>query len=184
LVRVPVWLLDIDGVVNAVVSKPPRNVWPADAWVEVEAESAHGLSWPILTARPVVDFVRRVHDSALAEVRWHTTWREYAHNVGRALGLPEFPIQDAPEFKEESERWWKLPAAQRILAEERRALVWTDDETATELSRAERIALRRMGRALLIGPAARTGLTRRHLRQIESFLSSISAAEPAAERQE
>src|SRR5262245_14536015 len=107
----PVWLLDIDGVINALDHPgPPTRAWPAFCWRCVEAESAHQIRWPIVAAQPVLDFIALVHTGGLADIRWHTSWQGFANNVSRELGLPEFPLQSAPEFDEPlSFTWWKLP---------------------------------------------------------------------------
>jgi hypothetical protein len=169
--REPVWLLDIDGVINALDHLgPPNRDWPASSWRLVEAESAHQIRWPIVAAQPVLDFIELVHATGRAEIRWHTSWQEFAVNVSRSLGLPEFPLQPAPEFDEPvSLTWWKLPAAQRVLAEGR-SLIWTDDDFRQELTRIERRRLKACGRALLLCPNTMTGLRQRHLKRIEDFL--------------
>jgi len=98
-VAVPVWLLDIDGVINAADVEPDVRVWPRDQWIRASARSAHDLEWPLLVARSALDPLRRVHDEHLAEIRWHTTWQSYAVNVGEALGLPRWPVAECPEFE-------------------------------------------------------------------------------------
>ncbi len=171
----PVWLLDIDGVVNAASRSLPTHAWPRDVWRQIEAEDAEGLSWPIKAAQPVVDFIRDVHHRGRAEIRWHTTWQRDAVDLGRRLGLPEFGVAAAPEFAEldkylDRGRWWKLPAARRVLADEGRALLWTDDDADTDLRGEERAQLARLGRLLIVCPDRRTGLCKRHLRRIDAFL--------------
>lgn len=162
----PVWLLDIDGVVNAATRGiAPAYAWPADDWIDTRA-SNNGKSWRILAARPVLDYIRSVHESGTAEIRWHSTWQQYANNASDALRLPHFPVQDAPEFLARGDEWWKLPAALRVL-EEGRGLVWTDDD-ADDLTADQRDQLRG---ALVLAPAVETGLCRSHLRKIETFLT-------------
>jgi hypothetical protein len=169
----PVWLLDIDGVINACTKNPDRSVWPADAWVRPEAKG-HRRVWPILAATPVVEFIRQVHEAGRAEIRWHTTWQEMAVNLGAALDLPRFPVQDAPEFLSwdlgRAAGWWKLPAAERVLRDEGRTLVWTDDDITWSLGRRGSDDLRELGPVLLVSPSELTGLTPKHLRHIDDFL--------------
>lgn len=169
---VPVWLLDLDGVVNAASRTFPTHAWPAETWQGIEVEDEEGITWPIKAARPVVEFIKGVHEAGRAEIRWHTTWQAHALHVGRQIGLPDFGVQEAPEYKEYgAEGWWKSPAARRILAEEGRDLVWTDDDADLELGRDERMELATLGRRLLIVcPDSRTGLCRKHLRRIDKFL--------------
>ncbi len=165
----PVWLLDIDGVVNAGYrGDPPIDVWPE--WI---ATSAHNERvWPINAAVPVLDFIRRVHDEHHAEIRWHTTWQEKAANVGSALGLPDFPVHPAPEFDGgmRSFEWWKLPGVWRVLDDEGRRLVWTDDDIGTELRFAERAALETRPEVLMVTPPSSTGLRPQDLERIAEFL--------------
>lgn len=169
----PVWLLDIDGVVNACTKKPDRNVWPADQWIRGHAE-ANGHRWPILFARPVAAFLREVHESGRAEIRWHTTWQHEAAHVAELLDLPEFPVQDAPEFTARTGEWWKLPAALRVVEDEHRPLVWTDDDAGDpwDLPRGDRARLAAAAPTLIVAPSHTTGLTPKHLRQIDEFLDT------------
>jgi hypothetical protein len=180
----PVWLLDVDGVLNAATKKPDRNVWPTDQWVHGRASDGR-REFSILFARPVADFVRRVHDEGRAEIRWHTTWQHEAAAVGKLLGLPDFPVQKAPEFAEPDvglvdgelvrRPWWKIGAALRVVEDEGRALVWTDDDAvAFSLDRATRYRLTSAKPCLIVAPSSTTGLTPKHLRQIDEFLSKES----------
>lgn len=176
---VPVWLLDIDGVLNAISSKPDRSVWPAAGWRRFEATDARtGTTWPILAAEPVAAFIREVRTSGRAEVRWHTTWQESANKVGAELGLPELEVQEAPEFAEDGEyspTWWKLAAALRVIEEEQRPLIWTDDDATmgrimpTPYDRVKAFP------NLLIAPQQRIGLTRKQLRAIDEHLTLLEA---------
>lgn len=169
--RRPVWLLDIDGVLNAATKKPDGSVWPAEQWVHGHAEGG-GNRWPILFARPVADFILETHDKGRAEIRWHTTWQHDAGRVGKLLGLPDFPVHDAPEFRTLSTTWWKLPGALRVVEAEQRPLVWTDDDAANswDLPPADRARLHDGAPTLIVAPSPNTGLTPKHLRQIDDFL--------------
>jgi hypothetical protein len=178
-----VWLLDIDGVLNVASRKPPTFVWPRDEWIQSKASDGKH-QWSILAARPVVDFIRRTHLGGLAEVRWHTTWQAEAAAVADLLDLPEFEVQEAPEYESYfaercHDEWWKLPAAMRVAQEGRapswrdsRALVWTDDDaTGRNLTQRDRDQLAALAPTLIIAPQARLGLMPRHLREIETFLT-------------
>jgi len=97
-------------------------------------------------------------------------------------------VADAPEFlagsqeaaaailEDRSPVWWKLPAAERVVAEEGRPLIWLDDDIADELWREGGTAYQ-IGTpdapALLVCPNERTGLTPKHLRMIDSFLAKL-----------
>jgi hypothetical protein len=169
--RVPVWLLDLDGVVNAASRAFPTHAWPKETWQAIEAEDEEGITWPIKAARPVIDFLTEVHGEGRAEIRWHSTWQRYAVRVGRQLGLPDFGVQEAPEYQAfGAEDWWKLPAARRVLAEEGRDLLWTDDDADLYLQGDQRAELASLGGLLIVCPDSRTGLCKKHLRRIARFL--------------
>ncbi|GIH07355.1 hypothetical protein Rhe02_54220 [Rhizocola hellebori] len=184
---VPVWLLDVDGVVNACSRKPDGSVWPKDQWLSGKAQNRDG-EFPILWAQPVVDFIRDVHESGRAEVRWHTTWQKDAAAIEALCGLPAFEVAVAPEFdaavtyaaeaiREGRPDWWKLPSAERVVRDEKRPLVWTDDDITYSLKRYDADAgLRAYSPALLVSPNDRTGLTPKHLRRIGDFLDLHAAA--------
>lgn len=181
---VPVWLLDIDGVLNAAVGpgRPPTQAWPKDQWIDTSADAidrgrAKPRTWRILAAKPVVDFIRSVHESGRAEIRWHTTWQDLAREVSQALKLPEFAVQDAPEFwaiEEElrRDRWWKLPAVWRVLTDGRRVL-WTDDDAEHDLKPQQKATLAAAG-CHIVSPNPMTGLCKRHLREIDEYLGGVA----------
>jgi hypothetical protein len=169
----PVWLLDVDGVINAATLKPDPNVWPHDQWTRATVARLK-----ILVARPVLDFIRATHESGAAEIRWLTTWMNDAQAIADEFGLPTFPVEGGPEYDDrlrerafDRDAWWKLPAATRVLVEEKRPLIWTDDDITYSLGRRGQDEMRALGPALLIGPNERTGLTPKHLRRIGDFLA-------------
>lgn len=167
----PVWLLDVDGVLNAISRKGDQRVWP-----DWETGVAHGggADWPILWSPAVALFVREVAMSGAAEVRWHTTWQHEAVAIERLLGLPQLEVAAAPEYldrsftaraiREEKPPWWKLPAAERVLLEEKRPLIWTDDDISGQLRNYVRAG------ATLISPNEHIGLSPANLRTIEEAL--------------
>lgn len=171
---VPVWLLDIDGVVNALARGPVRDSFPAEDWtqhvVEADIPNMGRMVLPIYVAQPVLDFVRHVYDDGLAEVRWHSTWRTAAMtDLGPILRLPPIPISIAPEWTTRPAGWWKLPAAQRVVTSGR-PLVWTDDDIVNfpdEVGELGEGADR-----LLISPDPDTGLNADDLARIEKFLTA------------
>lgn len=169
----PLWLLDIDGVVNALAAGPLPEVWPEHAWIQrliiTEIPEQGMMTLPILAARPVLDFIAEVHHSGRAEIRWHSTWRASAVTAfAPSLGLPTtIPISVAPEWSDRSiAQWWKLGAADRAVASGR-TLVWTDDDLRIYRDDAERLA---SASSLLIGPSSETGLTPEELNRIDRFL--------------
>lgn len=177
----PLWLLDIDGVINSPLREVPTEVW--EEWLQTSAWSPSG-TWRIHTAVPVRDFIVHVHESGLAEIRWHSTWQEFSVNVGDAVELPRFPIQDSPEADQDgfsNARWWKLPAVWRELVKGQepggnRPVLWTDDDM-DYLTAEQQITLAAAG-CKLIRPNSRTGLDAEDLKEIETYL--LQYASPPA----
>lgn len=172
----PVWLLDIDGVINAAVgtNRPPTHAWPAEDWIDTKAQG-RSQTWRILAARPVLDFIRTTHEQGRAEIRWHTTWQDKAAEVATALDLPTFAVQEAPELYAVEEQlrrgqWWKLPAVWRVLADGQR-VVWTDDDASWDLTPQQKAALAAAS-CHVVSPDPQTGLCRRHLRDIDKILTA------------
>lgn len=192
----PVILLDIDGVINADTRKPNRSIWPAASWRFGEAVSA-GKRWPIAWSTNVIEFLTRVHSEGRAEIRWHTTWQHDAQNLADLVGLPTFPVASAPEaptddglngeliaarIRDGLPAWWKYGAARRMVIEERRPLIWIDDDITSELPRRIRDALDRLGPVSFVSPDSKTGLIPRHLREIDTFLSCFPATPDPREK--
>ena len=172
--RRPVWLLDIDGVVNALGRGSVLGIWPEQAWlgavVRAMIPRRGPMVLPIMAARPVLDFVAEVVRADAVEVRWHSTWREAAvTELAPVLGLPDIPVSVAPEWTDPPPGvWWKLPAAQRVVAAGRR-LVWTDDDLAVLGDGLGSVSA--SPDALLLSPDPRTGLAAADLDRIRRFLA-------------
>jgi hypothetical protein len=177
----PVLLLDVDGVINVVARKPPTHIWYADAWVETQVRTGEH-NYRILAAQPVLDLLERIHVEGLAEIRWHTTWQNDTEILADALCLPSWPVAHAPEFRgglawisarirNELNPWWKVPAAERVVREEKRPLIWLDDDITWSLRRynVDR-ELRDYAPTLTISPDEKIGLTKKCLLRIEQFL--------------
>jgi hypothetical protein len=167
----PLWLLDIDGVVNAVpfILDDTPNTWPENSWIRKDVSNEFG-TWPILAAKPVLDFITEIHESGLAEIRWHSSWQEDSLDVGDALGLPTFHIQPCLEaMKNEKFGWWKLHTVLRELADDRTVL-WTDDDINVEIPGKTLDMLGSTVGFKVVVPASATGLTPNDLVDIIYFL--------------
>jgi hypothetical protein len=165
----PIWLLDIDGVINAWDEDVPYFLWPEWTTVEVPNGPHH---YPIKTAHGVRDFICRVHEEGLAEIRWHTTWQHDANRVGTAVGLPEFPVQPAREhgaWRYRQTQLWKVPTVFQVAAEEGRPVLWTDDDARQMLADHQLLTLIAMG-CTVIAPDGRIGLAPQELEAIEQVL--------------
>lgn len=189
--QIPLLLLDVDGVVNAIRGGgnrrpwPPARVWPATDWWQLRVRAGDEGTYPITVANPVLDMLHTIHDLRLAEIRWHTSWQEHAaRDLAPVLGLPEFPVQDRHGAvvsypltpprrwadRDRDEVWWKLPAAIQVVTEGR-GLVWLDDDLRTYRSQVEASPIAQHPDRLLIAPLEGEGLTPRHLARITEHLA-------------
>jgi hypothetical protein len=160
----PIWLLDVDGVLNAVTVEPDRTAWPQ--WTTGTAYTS-GRGYPITFSPAVTGVIRDLHDRGLVEVRWLTTWAQDANrDLRRLLDLPEFPVVGRPGG---SAVWWKLPYAQEV-GREGRPLIWTDDELGYSAEAMDWLNGLEQP-ALAIAPHPAVGLRREHLDKVSGFLT-------------
>lgn len=173
----PVWLLDIDGVINAYNWLPSPN--DGDFGTPKELRAHNGFL--ILYFQEVMDFLTRVKDDV--EIRWHTTWQNQALQLAKDLKLPEFAVQTLAATNKPSTwdirssyGWWKLDSAIEVAKVEERKLIWTDDD----LEDVEKQLFyenapadwQRADYSLLITPSPSWGLTKTDLDEIEAFIET------------
>lgn len=156
----PVWLLDVDGVVN--VRRPCWHAAPHRGHAY-----ADGAEWSMRWAPALTSRIARLHRDGVVEVRWCTSWCAHASQLERLFGLPELGRAFTGNLDGSGAAALKLAAAWAVLAGGRR-LVWTDDEEVPEPG-PMLDQLSAGGRALLIRPDARRGLAPAHLDEIETF---------------
>lgn len=164
----PVWLLDVDGVVNA--RRPAFDAPFAQGHAFVD-----GVTYRLQWAPALTRYIKSVHKRRAAEVRWATTWVDHVHQVERLLRLPAFhtafrglgnsPAVAAPERK--------LAAALQVVEVERRPLIWTDDDAIpTGGPELERL-LEADVPVLLLAPDPYEGLRPEDLTRIDTFLAEL-----------
>ena len=157
----PIWFLDVDGVVNAAGVDLPDHL------IRTEAKTA-GTTWPIHYSPEVVEFINTVHRNRLAEIRWLTTWGPDARtSLAPAVGLDEFAAYEMYD----SDDWWKAEIVAGSLADEERPVIWTDDDITED-----DIAYFRDSAGvstLVLAPVTTMGLTPADLRRITEFLATI-----------
>jgi hypothetical protein len=123
-VSVPIWLMDVDGVLNAFDESVPV----IGDWSDWEVFTARGF--PMRYSPSMIKRIRALHDSGVVEVRWLTTWGRYANTDLTQFGLPELKVQAEMPFRERH-GWWKLPVVQQLF-EKGRTIVWTDDDIVSD----------------------------------------------------
>lgn len=171
LVSRPVWLLDVDGVINA--ARPGWGAAPRTG-TAYSAGCPYRLRWaPALIAR-----IRALHHAGGVDIYWCSTWCGDADQVERLFGLPRLDRAWPDPIDGAAAAVAKLAAARAVLDQGRR-LIWTDDE-AIPTSGPVHEELTRAGRALLIAPAPNRGLQPEHLDAIEAFLDVDPADETSA----
>lgn len=159
----PVWLLDVDGVLNA--SRPGWGGAPRNG-----TAYSVGVGYPMRWAPRLMDRIYALHEAHRVEIRWCTTWCDAADQVERLFGLPRFDRVWSHELTGDAAARAKLDAARDVLDRQRR-LIWTDD-TAVPLDGPVRDELTRSGHALLIAPSPRRGLQPEDLDAIEAFIQA------------
>jgi hypothetical protein len=165
---VPVWLLDVDGVVNARHPAWEQPFANGNAFVD-------GVTYRLQWAPALTRYIKSVHKRQAAEVRWATTWVDHIHQVERLLRLPAFPtafrgLGAAPSVGAPDR---KLSAALQVVEIERRPLIWTDDD-AIPITGTQRRRLDESGvPILLLAPDPYEGLTPVHLKRIDQFLAAV-----------
>ncbi|HVK20584.1 MAG TPA: hypothetical protein VM677_04420 [Actinokineospora sp.] len=119
----PVWLLDVDGVLNA--TKPGWSQTPRQG-----TAFSGGLGYRMRWAPALIEEITDLHQGSLVEIRWATTWADDIAQVERLMRLPRFPTAfstlGADPSVKSPER--KAAAAVKIVEEECRPLIWTDDD--------------------------------------------------------
>ena len=157
----PVWLLDVDGVINV--------GWPEwDGGTRSGNAYSSGHEFLIRWAPALIERIRGLHERYAVDIRWCSTWCCDADQLERLFGLPPLERAWTADINGLVAAAAKLAAARQVLAENRR-LIWTDDtEVPTEGPLYDELT--RDGRALLIAPHWRRGLLPEHLDAIEAFV--------------
>lgn len=167
----PVWLLDVDGVINA--NKPGWSAPPRRA-----TAYADGIGWKMRWAPALIDRIRALHASGRVEIRWATTWCAYADQLERMWRLPPLDRAFNEPINGRAAGIAKLAAARAVLTEGRR-LIWTDDVEVPEPDWPLYDELTAEGRALLIRPRGNRGLQPEDMDAIEAFADMDRAARVA-----
>jgi hypothetical protein len=166
-VRNPLWLLDVDGVINAVCGSVPPGY-------ERQRISGFQITWPT----EVIRRMRQLHETGAVEIRWLTTWcDDAAKMIAPALSLPlDCVVEGAADHRSTDHKtWWKSAVAKRLSdAEPDRGLIWTDDD----LDYAERNGevdwlCERTGPTFAYAPDPRQGITPKALARIEAFIDRV-----------
>lgn len=121
----PVWLMDVDGVLNALRPDPSRHV--------ITEACAEGRWFSIAYDPAVIHRLSRLHKDGVIEIRWLTTWCDDANrSLADAIGMPQLIVEGASRYRTMGymeHRWWKEPAAHEVVRHDpSRMVIWSDDE--------------------------------------------------------
>ena len=157
--NLPIWLLDVDGVLN---------IDDGSAWRSPHKQTTLGglrIRW----APDLINAIRGLHEQGMVEIRWSTSWcgfPELLDDLERTLRLPAFERAFGNHNGFFGDL--KLAAARQALIEQR-PMIWTDDDEVPAKGSPLHRELHRPGRSLLIRPHWRSGLTPAHLERITNF---------------
>ncbi|MFG1863061.1 HAD domain-containing protein [Microbispora bryophytorum] len=165
----PVWLLDVDGVINA--SRPGWGGAPRSG-TAYSGSDAYRIRW----APALLDRIRALHRTGGVEIRWCSTWCADADQMERLFALPRLTRAWSEQLSSTAAATAKLAAARQVLAHGR-GLIWTDD-VEVPTSGPVHDELTKGGRALLIAPLPSRGLQPEHMDAIEDFVSTSMTEAP------
>lgn len=163
----PVWLLDVDGVLNAI--RPGWGEAPHQGRV-----FADGIGWKFRWSPSLLAFVRSVASQREAEIRWATTWVPWARDLEATFRLPVLPEAFGADEKT-SFPSAKLTAALRVVEVEQRPLVWTDDDAIPGFGLFRDRLMNAGVPVLLVAPQPNRGLQPEDVDAIRAFLSDHRA---------
>lgn len=180
----PIWLLDVDGVLNALPwrtrrfqKEPLEPAWPD--YTQCRSDTDGGDRYVITYSPTLMKAIRELHESGAVEVRWLTTWGRGANfRLNKQLGLPEFAVAGEPDIISgfagaPAHHWWKLDDARRAhAAEPHRPFIWTDDDLAAVKDARDWAG---DNGVLAIATDDRSGITPHDLERITNFVHSQNA---------
>lgn len=186
----PVWLLDFDGVVNAISKRGAKSVWDRWAFDRIpHPDPEPGMkdaTLPILWSPYVVDTINYAVERGV-DVRWLTTWREHTRVLPDVIGnLPVLPWMDEDmlaaaggkvDVLNQLGQRWKLDVFLGLVPDDVPVL-WTDDHLDAILYRAtdKRRVTSRKGGTTLIAPRETIGLSQRQVREIREWVDDYAPA--------
>jgi len=156
----PVFLLDVDGVINA--KRPGWGAAPRRGFAYAKA-----YQWRMRWAPALIDRIRGIHTSGAADVVWCTTWCPWADQLERLFRLPVLGRAFAHELAPGPEGWADKRAAARDLVAAGAPLVWADDEAIPDPYLCGDYP---PDRALLVRPDPRRGLQPTDMDAIDTWL--------------
>ena len=164
--------VDIDGVVNALPTSD-ADLAHFERW-----ERRQVMGYPLTVAGEVVDWLTSLPERG-GEFHWASTWTPNRALLEQAFGLPaDAPVAADPEAPipaAEPGVTWKGAQIAHLVADQRRPLVWMDDDAITDATvTALGDVAHRLDLAMLLVPTRLpTGLQPEQMRRIDDFLVAV-----------
>lgn len=152
-----VWLLDVDGVINA--NKAGWSAAPRSGYAYCD-----GREWKMRWAPQLISRIRAVNNLPHVSILWATSWVGHTDQLERLFKLP--PLLSAGSRCMEGSDKYK--AAEAVVNSGKK-LIWTDDEFTPQFG-PWYDTLTRYHSSLLIAPHPNRGLRPEHLDQIDQFV--------------
>lgn len=150
-----IWLLDVDGVINA--NKAGWSAAPFSGTAYYKDQP-----WKMRWSPKLIERIRKVHTQPSVTILWATTWCGYTDQLERLFKLP--PLGSAWSMR--MNRAEKEAAAELVVASGKR-LIWTDDEFVPSSGL---LYDKLKDNSLLIKPKPNRGLRPEHLDLIDAFV--------------
>lgn len=151
----PVWLLDVDGVINV------DRIGEWDTTFATGRAVADGESYRMRWVPEVVDFIRDTAEAGRVRVVWCTTWCPYTAVLEALWDLPKLDTAWSEGLYGRYARKAKRDTA-KLYADHGVPVIWTDDDDVTDADL--------IPGGLAIQPDHRYGLTPGDLTKIRRFI--------------
>jgi len=169
----PVWLLDFDGVLNAVAAQGDTTVWrdwrrsPPDT----PPENIPWFLWAPEAVTVVQDAV-----SAGVRVIWLTDWESGTTRIHETIAELPAGLEYLTRAARGPSRHWKANAAREAVPDAA-PLLWTDDHLRARILRehsTKEWVAQRAGDTTVISPNKRVGVTPRDVRTIREWIAKVT----------
>lgn len=185
-----IWLLDFDGVINAISARGGRSYW--GDWRSAAIDHPEGeltrsgrpVRVPLLWSETVVATVAAAVAAGI-DVHWLSTWREHTATLPSVIpGLPALPYLDesilgpaASGLDDPIPRTycgaWKVTVAKAFVPEGV-PLLWTDDALNIDMLSAP-WRRNRTGPTTFIRPRQATGFVQREIHEIDGWIERFAS---------
>lgn len=178
--------LDVDGVLNALSSNPPKQntgwtgewkrekaVIPSDAvqigWSSQPVAESYTMFW----STKLITAINELAEMDDVTIIWLTTWKEHAKGViSPLMGINghDWLHLDTGDIYD-TMRWWKLDAIRDHVEETKPdKVVWLDDDIAYDQKARLWVSMMKP-KILSITPNSVHGLTKPHIQSIINFIN-------------